>query len=630
LSKLLLKKSKLLIYKHEILVFIILFTISTSVVTYQYLIWETSEERIKHKSLALFSGDEPFYLEMVSSITRSHSFALDAHFTNPEKDPYFEFPPFFYEVHSCRLHHTLMSADNSCYITNIGLPLILSPGYYLGGVIGSMFTLSLIFSLQGIIFYKISNHFTTKNSSFFLALLVSLATSILIFTPRIYPEFTAGFFLLGAIYFFFFRPHTFLNIVIVGFFLGFLPFLKSLFLLFSIIMLPIMIYSLLKNRHYNHAFQLSLTFTILIMIFFSMMIAFAPIESATGIGGGYRAYMLSYFSDSDSRSEFFNILAHGLERYLFGQDYGLLIFSPLALLSIFGVKYIWSYDRNLFLLMFVPVGTFLFFMALFGAYAGGWSLPGRYILPILPILLIPLFPLFEKYKKHIILHILIIFTTYVGVSLNIIFSRTIYGHFNITERGDILNQVYFGLTSPFPRLVNEVDGKLSKNFLDLTFEPLFLFIIIAIISVFIFFTFSSIFRTFNKTNFRKIIFVICIFIIYGIIFSYAYDFTLNYYAESEISTIFYDVLKRQPTEEEFLYWQNLVVNETISSDHMRILLLESDEGMIIIKISDIYGEILEREPDISGMLHWKEKIINNEITFSELKNIIKNSAEAAK
>ena len=171
---------------------------------------------------------------------------------------------------------------------------------------------------------------------------------------------------------------------------------------------------------------------------------------------------------------------------------------------------------------------------------------------------------------------------------------------------------------------------LHKNFLDITFEPLFLFTIITIISIFIFFTFSSIFRISNKTNFRKIIFIISIFIIYGIIFFYAYDFTLNYYTESEISTIFYDVLKRQPTEEEFLYWQNLVVNETISSDHMRVLLLESDEGMIIIKISEIYAEILEREPDISGMLHWKEKIINNEITFSELKNIIKNSAEAAK
>tara|TARA_B110001454_G_C12707792_1_gene429368 strand:- start:469 stop:2208 length:1740 start_codon:yes stop_codon:yes gene_type:complete len=579
--------------------------------------------------LALFSGDEPFYFEMVSSITRSHSFALDAHFTNPEKDPYFEFPPIFYEVHSCRLHHTLMAADNSCYLTNIGLPLIISPGYYLGGVVGSMFTLSLIFSLQGIIFYKISNHFTTKNSSFFLALLVSLATTILVFSSRIYPEFTAGFFLLGAIYFFFFRPNTFLNIVIVGFFLGFLPFLKSFFLLFSIILLPIMIYSLLKNRHYNHAFQLSLTFSILIIIFFSILVMFAPIEGPVGVGGGYANYLTNYFSDSNSQSQFFNTLTHGFERYLFGQDYGLLIFSPLALLSIFGVKYIWSYNRQLFFLMFVPVGTFLFFMASFGAYAGGWSLPGRYIFPILPILLIPLFPLFEKYKKHIILHMLILFSTYVGVSLNIIFSRTIYGHFTIVERGDILNQVYFGLISSFPRLVSD-DASLHRNLMDITFSPLFLFIIITIISIFIFFTFSSIFRTSNKTNFRKIIFVISIFIIYGLILSYAYDFTLNYYTESEISTIFYDILKRQPTQEEFLYWQNLVVNETISSDHMRILLLESDEGMITIKISEIYNEILGREPDISGMLHWKEKIINNEITFSELKNIIKNSVEAVK
>ncbi len=614
-------------FKNEILIFLFLFIISTSIVTYQYFIWETSEERIKHKSLALFSGDEPFYLEMTSSIVRNQTFALDAHFTSTTKDPFFEFPPLFYQVHSCRLHHSLMASDNHCYITNVGLPLIISPGYYLGGVVGSMLTLSMLFSIQGIIFYKIANHYATKNSSFLLAILVSLSTTILIFAPRIYPEFISGFFLLGAIYFFFFRENNFLNIVITGFFLGFLPLIKSLNLLFPIILLPIMIYLLLKKRYFNNAFQLSIVFSILFLIFFSLMISFAPVETAPGLGGGYKEHFVNILSNS-SLNQLSTSLIHGFERHFFGQDYGLLVYSPLALLSIFGIKYIWSDNKSIFFAIFLPVSIFAFFIAIFLAYSGGWSLPGRYIFPILPILLIPLFPIFEKFKKNIILHLIILFSVYVGVSVNIIVSRTIYAHFIITERNNILNFVYFGISSVFPYLAYDKDASYQNNFFTISYSPIFLIFTIVLISIFIFFTFSSTFKKFYKTKVKKIIFFIIAFVIYGSIFFYTYDVTSNYYVESEISDIFYEILKRQPTNEEDLYWKSLLINERFTLDQIRDSLLESDEGIITTTITEIYQEVLHREPDVSGMIHWKEKIINKEITFSELKDTIKNSSEA--
>ena len=111
-------------------------------------------------------------------------------------------------------------------------------------------------------------------------------------------------------------------------------------------------------------------------------------------------------------------------------------------------------------------------------------------------------------------------------------------------------------------------------------------------------------------------------------FYHLYDITSNYYIELEISDMFNEILKRQPTSEEEAYWKNIFMTENISSNQMRDILLESDEGVITNKISEMYEEILGREPDILGMIHWKEKIINKDITFSDLENIIKNSPEA--
>ena len=622
------RPSKIFVYKNEIIIFLILFIISSSIAIFQYSIWETSEERIRHKSLALFSGDEPFYLEITSAIVRHHSLNLDAHFTSTEKDPFFEFPPLYYEVHSCRLHHSLTAADGHCYIQNVGLPLMLAPGYYIGGVVGSMLILCSLFSIQGIVFYKISNHFTTKNLSLFLAILVSLATLSLSLSSEIYPDFVGGFFLLTAFYFFFFRKNNFLNVSITGVLLGFLPFLKLYFLLFPIILLPIMVFVLFKKHHYNNIFHLSASFSILFLIYFSLMLIMAPVEISPGIGGAYKKFLVDSLYTSSGLYDILDTSIQGLQRYLFGQSYGLFLYSPLVLLSIFGTKYIWNYNKFLSLSIIFTTFSFIFAHASLAPFGGGWTLPSRYIIPILPILLISLFPLFEKFKKNIILHFVILGCSYVGVSLNIIFARTIYGHFLTDQRIDILNPVYFGLVRGFPKVTVDLDLPFPYQFMDI--GPAFLIFIIILFSFFIFFTFSlNIRNTFQKKD-RKILFFVLVFVIYGSIFYYSYDTISKYYTESEIFNIYDEILKRQPTNEEVIYWKNSFSNDKITSNEMRNLLANSEEGVVTSNISEIYKEILRREPDVSGMNHWKEKLLNKEITFAELKNIIKNSPEALK
>lgn len=627
MQKFITRYSKLFVYKNEVIIFLVLFIISSSIVTYQYLIWETSGERIKYKSLALFSGDEPIYLEVTSSIVRFHSLALDAHFTSTVKDPFFEFPPLYYEVHSCRLHHSLMASDGHCYLQNIGLPLIIAPGYYIGGVVGSMMTLSLLFSIQGVIFYKISNRFTTKNLSLFLAILVSVATILLSFSSRIYPDFVAGFFLLIAFYFFFFRENTFLNISIAGFLLGFLPFLKSYFLLFPSILLPIMVFVLLKKHHYNNIFHLATSFSILILIYFSLAIVMTPIEISPGIGGGYKKFLLLSFSSTSGLNDAVDTSSQGLQSHFFDQSTGLLIYSPLALLSIFGIKYMWNYNKILSFSIILVASSFIMAFALTSPIApGGWSLPSRNVIPILPILLIPLFPLFEKFKKNIVLHFIVLGCSYVGLSLNIIFARTIYGHFTIDQRISILNDVYFGLAKYFPYL--KVDYSIPYPYFATVFHPAFLIFIIILISSFVFFTFSSVMRKTLQIKKRKILFFVLVFVIYGSVFYYSYNTISKYYTESEIFNIFDETLKRPPTNGELTYWKNAISNDKITPNEMRNSLVNSEEGQVTSKISEIYEEILNREPDILGLSHWKEKILNKEITFTDLENMIKNSPEA--
>ena len=64
-------------FKFEIFIFAILFLISFSIIMYHYSVWEDGEERVKHESLALFTGDEPTYLVLVSTLSRFGSFHVD-------------------------------------------------------------------------------------------------------------------------------------------------------------------------------------------------------------------------------------------------------------------------------------------------------------------------------------------------------------------------------------------------------------------------------------------------------------------------------------------------------------------------------------------------------------------------
>ncbi|WP_148702316.1 hypothetical protein [Nitrosopumilus piranensis] len=611
------------ITKTELSIFLIVFFVSFSITVYQYSTWETSNERIIHKSFALFSGDEPFYLQTASTITRHFSLHPDDFYKDPNKDEKLLFPDLYYAVDSCRLHHSLTARDGHCYFLQPGSSIIIAPGYFLGGILGSMITMNIIFALQGVLYYKILLNYTKKNIAFLGTLLFSFATIELVFSPRMYPDLLTGFFVLTAIYLFFKTEKTFLHISLIGAILGFMPFFKIPFLIFPLILLPVMAMILIQHRKFNRIFQLVGMFSIFFTLFLLLHSVGAPVEGGDpGLGGDYNVFFIQGISDSIHGLILKSF--SGLSNLLFGQSYGLFLFSPIVLLSFFGLKFLWAKDRILTISIVSIVVLFLTSHSILIGNAAGWSLPSRYMLPILPLAIFPFAVLLEKYSRNKIFHLLLIFSTYIGVSFNLIFARTIYAHFFRDGRADIANQVYFGMAEIFPDVGVRYVINIWPN--ENPFFWIFVSVLISLFTLFLLYNHAK--KFWNKSNiFYKIIIlsILCSVLILFIMQSHT---QINeFQIESELNHLYELILKREPSQNEIEHLKNIILNNTKTIDDVKEELLVSPEGIATKQITEVYNQILFREPDPQGLEHWKNAILDEGRSITWVEEMIKNSLE---
>ncbi len=574
------KKYHISLSRNEIFLFIILFSASLLTSLYQYSEWKDSPGGMINDSLAIFSGDEPHYLKITSLIIRHQSIHVDDFFYDDDPDPNLGFSPEFQPWENCRMHHSLTAADGHCYsIHGLGLSLLLVPGFAIGGFMGAMITMNIIFALMGLIIFKFSTKFVTNKIGFISTLIFCFSTILFSFSGEIYADFVAGFFILSSMYLIFQKDKNPSNVLIVGALLGFLPFLKIAFIFFPIILLPIFTIILIRTNKTKYLIILFGIFSILLLIFVWHQIITEPIEKAVGFGG-YSG--LPYLEQRLQIEDNFELITKGITNYLFGHSYGLFIFSPIALLSIFGIKFLWEKNRSLTISLILVFGLFLLLMAWSISYAAAWTTPSRYILPVLPLLSIPFAVLFHRFSKNIIFHIPLLFSIYSGISFNILFSRIIYGHSVPQVRADIADQVYFSASQIFP-YVDPSNGVIIKttvsNFWDVEiYFWIFLSILIGI---------------------------------YGLFF-------------------LVPLIKKTPKHS--LDKQKIVLVSILTGVLISVLLLSGsilvEQFTIEHEIKKLYNEILQRDPDPDGLKHWQNQISNEGKSIDWVENMLKNSEEA--
>lgn len=240
-------------YKFELTIFCVLIIFSTLVNIYQFnnwqenytnypYVWASNTDTPDFSWGGLLSGDEPNYLVVTSTLINHNSVNLVDFYHSPYRDPVLTFPERFYSdtPYISNPWQGWRIDENSVYsIHEVGLSVLMIPGYFLGGVFGAMMTTSLFFSLTGLLVYKFSSKLTNNKISFFATIIFFLGTILFTFSGAIYPDIIVTFFLMMLLYLFFFKKHDYPHILSIGVLLGFTLFLKFTFILLPLIIIPI-------------------------------------------------------------------------------------------------------------------------------------------------------------------------------------------------------------------------------------------------------------------------------------------------------------------------------------------------------------------------------------------------------
>ncbi len=315
------------------------------------------------------TGDEPHYLVMASGITRYGVFEQTIPYREEFKTREIYKPglaPVDAEP-SPKIQHIAQGPNGLYNVHNIGLPLILSFSFMLGGVLGSKIFMIIISGLAVVVAWKISGLLTVDSKTRFLSTLATcVALPLIPAANQIYPDILAGIIALSGIYWFM-TTNMHRSAFIEGFWAAaivFLPWLQVKFAapcVILIIALTIRIYLKSKDikRIARLLFPAILSFSIL---------AFYNHYAFGRFSGPYQSGALHLSKSS-------LMVLFGLH---FDQNQGFLLQNPLMLVGVFSVGALFVHSKKLTLLWLLIFLSLIVPNSLHPNWYGGWSFSGRF------------------------------------------------------------------------------------------------------------------------------------------------------------------------------------------------------------------------------------------------------------
>jgi len=455
--------------------------------------YDTNEENIKQgkwdHDLFLITGDEPHYLIATSTMIRHQSIYVDDFFLDDTPDPNLKFINSLYGDYekNCfpNIWHGYKTTDNKCAPHhNLGLSFLLIQGYFWGGIFGSLTTMILVLNFTAIVFFRFVRKLTNEKISFVTTLLVIFGTIFFSFYDSIYPEPVAALILISVFSIFFSERISTFRYLSLGILIGILPFVKFSFIIPAVIVILFLVVFSLRDKQYRKAIAIAIPFLLVLGAFFyhSSLIYEDTIH---GAGGHLETRATSFFENIFDESEKpLDKLFKGLASNLFSRNYGLLIFSPLLMIGIFGTKQIWTANKRIALLSYVLVITFVISQSQTFPFAAGWTLPSRYFVFLIPIMGIWLALLLQKYHKNWFFIGMLSASTIVGIVFNAKFAQIFGNHTLPEQREQIMLDVYQGFGEIFPHYLTPYWNTEKSVFWGNTSDMFWVFLI-SYISVFI-------------------------------------------------------------------------------------------------------------------------------------------------
>lgn len=336
----------------------IFFVISTGLLTF----WERN-------GLHQITGDEPHYLVMADGLLptfeleQSGPYARE--FRNRTISPFglaqINAVPTVYNTHALTGPHGLFN------IHNVGLPIILSVPYLIGGVLGARLALVTIGAIAIALFAAIARALgASQKLTFAVVLPFTLCLPFATASTQIYPELPAGVILLSGISLLVpFRDRNRRGVVfLVSLALALLPWLH---LKFTLPLVVVLVAIFVKQRRLRNRAALVATL-------------FAPAAISLGLLLFYNKYAFDNFfgpyrSDAVQATSFTFMQFFGL---LTDQDQGIIIQQPLHFAGIFMIGRMVRERTNLIVTSLLVAVTVLGTNSAHSALYGGWSFSGRF------------------------------------------------------------------------------------------------------------------------------------------------------------------------------------------------------------------------------------------------------------
>lgn len=307
----------------------------------------------------LLNGDEPHYLIVIKSIIEDFDFNLENNYLNS--------PWKINEWHAIRGINGFYSAHG------IGLPIMLSPFYLLGGLLlVQIFLSALSAALVAYIFKSCLEMTSDRKSAILTSLIFGLASLIVPFSNQIFPEIPMALILILSTYYIAMKRNTDpTTLLILGVLIGFAPMLKSPYVIFIV---PFFInVAWLSYREHRISSLISYLTPILIL------------------GSALMLYQYLAFGDPLRTPQPFiaGNIVNGILGLMLDRYYGLFTYTPVAILSMLGIAEYYRRSRTAFA---VTTSSFLG-LYLTASYwidwNGGWSYPARLIMPVIPLMALP-------------------------------------------------------------------------------------------------------------------------------------------------------------------------------------------------------------------------------------------------
>jgi hypothetical protein len=325
------------------------------------------------------TGDGVHYLLLTHSLVADHDIDLANNYRNGD---YHAFYPPHADEHAIRNNR-----GQALPIHDLGLSVLLIPGYVLGGKAGALAELSVAAALSALGMVELVLLLGADVGSAILTWgLFGFSTPILVFASEVSPEIVGAALLLWAVTAFlaFTREERLHRLLLGGGLLALLPWISIRFWMFTGPLLALMSIHILSARSLrNRASRTAIARAL------SVLVLPAAISLVTAVIYDRLRYGLllpnaGYVLDVRMQRGVFAFKPQvGFLGLMLDRAFGLLPIAPNYILCTVGARKFWKANRLSAAFIFFPVACYVVFLSFSQYWYGGWCPPARLLVTAL-------------------------------------------------------------------------------------------------------------------------------------------------------------------------------------------------------------------------------------------------------